>query len=110
MINNPNSWRAKKAAELNLSEREREMIEAFEMIATGSAVGFSDTVTLSVVRDIALETLEKIGWPTVVPRTKDAGNSGCATTEGDCGEVCDREDADVDCCEDREQCGGDDAR
>jgi hypothetical protein len=81
------------------------MVEAFEMIATGSAVGFSDTVTLAVVRDIALEALEKIGWPTFVPKARDAGKSGPTKASSDKCKVCDCEDADACGCEDWQQCG-----
>lgn len=66
-LHDPDAWREAKAAELGLSVRELNMVQAFEMIATGT-VGEGAETDLEVVRDIALDALEKIGWPTAKKR------------------------------------------
>lgn len=66
-LHDPDARREAKAAELGLSVRELNMVQAFEMIATGTAGGGPET-DLGIVRDIARETLEKVGWPAARPR------------------------------------------
>lgn len=66
-LHDPDEWRRRKATELNLSTREVEMVQRLEMIATGTAGGDAET-DLELARDIALEALEIIGWPTARPR------------------------------------------
>ena len=55
--------RKEKAVELRLSRREMLMIEALEKVATGTS-GIDPETDLEIIRDIAFETLEQIGWPT----------------------------------------------
>jgi len=55
--------RKEKAVKLSLSRREMLMIEALEKVATGTS-GIDPETDLEIIRDIAFETLEQIGWPT----------------------------------------------
>lgn len=66
-LRDPHRWRREKADELGFSAREMMMVEAIEKIATGTA-GQGAGTDLEIVRDIAFETLEKVGWPTVAKK------------------------------------------
>lgn len=54
---------SREAALQGFSPREQRMIIALEQIATGDAG--STTQTLEVAREIAIDVLQKSGWPTV---------------------------------------------
>lgn len=54
----------REEAEMQFTGRERHMIKALEMIATGRSAS-GDSTDIEIARDIAIETLEAVGWPTV---------------------------------------------
>lgn len=58
--------KSRAEAEMQFTARERLMIRKLEMIATGTVDhGACPATDLEIVRDLAAEALDEIGWPSV---------------------------------------------